>query len=102
MNFYEQFLKRKGDFHSVIKKKMLDDLKGVSPHDVVWFYEDGYFYTPIKNNTILLILKSDFEPYVFSTLAVLPEVGHPLEYDVSSMDDVASVINELFEQKVED
>jgi len=102
MNFYQEFLKRKGDFHSEIKKQILNDLKQRSPHDVVWFYEDGYFYAPIKNNSVLLILKSDFEPYVFSTLAVLPEVGHPLEYDVGGMDDVANIIKEQFEEQVED
>lgn len=102
MNFYQEFLKRKGEFHSVVKKQMLDDLKGISPHDVLWFYEDGYFYAPIKDNSVLLMLKSDFEPYVFSTLAVLPEVGHPLEYDVGGMDDVASIIKEQFEKQVED
>ena len=102
MNFYQEFLKRKGDFHSEIKKQILNDLKQRSPHDVVWFYEDGYFYAPIKNNSVLLMLKSDFEPYVFSTLAVLPEVGHPLEYDVGGMDDVANIIKEQFEEQVED
>lgn len=102
MNFYEEFLKRKGDFHSTIKRQVLDELKEKCPFDVYWFYEDGYFYSPLKNNTMLCILKSDFEPYVFSTLAVLPEVGHPLEYDVGNTDDVASIIKDLLEEQVED
>ena len=47
------------------------------------------------------MLKSDFEPYLFNAVAVLPAVGHPLEYEVQSAADAAGIVNDLAEQDTE-
>ena len=103
MNFRELFETRKADFHSTVKQQILDELNELSGRNTRfgWPYEDGYFYCNVKDKDILVVLKSDFEPYLFNSLAVLPAVGHPLEYEVGGASDAASSVNDLAEEEAE-
>ena len=76
----ECFLQRRKDFHEYDKEQTLGELNkaGVSQ----WFYEDGYFYTHIKDT--LLLLKSEFENYVFNTLVILSDEESAIEMEIYS------------------
>ena len=103
MNFRETFEQRKLDFHNKVKQEIQDELNELSGKNTRWgwAYEDGYFYSQVKDKDVLVVLKSDFEPYVFNAVAVLPAVGHPLEYEVQSAADAAGIVNDLAEQDTE-
>ena len=49
----------------------------------------------VKEPKCMVILQPEFEPYVFQTLAVLPEQGWPTETSVYGLDDVATLIDSL-------
>jgi hypothetical protein len=102
-NFRELFDTRKLDFHRKVKKEMLDQLNELSGNltRFGWQYEDGYFYCNAKEKDVLFILKSDFEPYLFDSLAVLPAVGHPMEYEMSGVQQVVESLQDLIDQEVE-
>jgi hypothetical protein len=104
MNFRETFENRKKEFHQKVKQEILDELNEVSGKNTRWgwAYEDGYFSCQVKDQDTLVILKSDFEPYIFNSLAVLPAVGHPLEYQVQSAKEAGDSVNDLVNQEIED
>jgi len=93
MNCKDTFLQRREDFHLHIKDEMLAELNAGCKEFADWAYQDGYFYSHIKEK--LLILKSDFECYVFETLAVLSEEGPPIEVWVASTDIVIKAALEI-------
>jgi len=103
MNFRETFELRRKDFHEKVKQEIQDELNSLSGKNTRWgwSYEDGYFYSQVKDKDVLVVLKSDFEPYLFNAVAVLPAVGHPLEYEVQSAADAAGIVNDLAEQDTE-
>ena len=103
MNFREAFEQRKLDLHNKVKQEIQDELNTLSGKNTRqgWSYEDGYFYCQVKDKDILVLLKSDFEPYLFNAVAVLPGVGHPLEYEVQTGREAAELLNDLAEQDTE-
>ena len=98
LNSLQEFLERQKDFHTNVKHKMLRDLNEKAGKYGQWKYDDGFFYLLSENPRIMLILQSDFEPYVFQTLAVLPENGWPTETAVYGYDDIAELVDSLIEE----
>ena len=103
MNFRELFELRKAEFHNTTKQLILDELNQLSGNNTRfgWQYEDGYYFCNTKNKDVLVVLKSDFEPYLFDSLAVLPAVGHPLEYGVDAVSEAADLVNSISEEETE-
>lgn len=98
LNTLQEFLERQKDFHTNVKHKMLRDLNEKCNKYGTWKYDDGFFYMMVENPKAMVILQPEFEPYVFQTLAVLPENGWPTETSVYSFDDVAVLIDDLIEE----
>ena len=98
LNTLQEFLERQKDFHTNVKHKMLRDLNEKSGQHGQWKYDDGFFYMIAENPKIMLILQSDFEPYVFQTLAALPENGWPTETAVYGYDDIATLVDDLINE----
>jgi hypothetical protein len=96
-NNKEIFLQRRKDFHEYAKEQILEELnKAGSFH---WTYEDGYFYSYLNDS--LLLLKSEFENYVFNSLFVLADEGHAIEMEVySPKDAVETALGLLGEEEV--
>lgn len=95
----ERFLQRRKDFHEYDKEQIMGELNkaGVSQ----WLYEDGYFYTHIKGT--LLLLKSEFENYVFRTLVILSDEGPAIEMEVySPRDAVETALDIIGKEEVYD
>ena len=95
LNTLQEFLERQKDFHTNVKHKMLRDLNEKSGKHGQWKYDDGFFYMLVKEPKCMVILQPEFEPYVFQTLAVLPEQGWPTETAVYGYDDVATLVDSL-------
>lgn len=95
----EHFLQRRKDFHEYNKEQVLGELnKAGASH---WFYEDGYFYTHIKDN--LLLLKSEFENYVFNTLVILSDNEPAIEMEIySPRDAIETALDIIGEEEVYD
>lgn len=98
LNTLQEFLNRQKDFHTNVKHKMLRDLNEKAGKHGTWKYDDGFFYMMAENPKVMLILQPEFEPYVFQTLAALPEKGWPTETSVYSFDDVAMLVEDLIEE----
>jgi hypothetical protein len=98
LNTLQEFLERQKDFHTNVKHKMLRDLNEKSGKYGTWKYDDGFFYVVTENPKVMLILKGDFEPYVFDTLAALPEQGWPTETTIYGYDDISQLVDNLIEE----
>ena len=100
INFKKEFINRKQEFHSKVKDQIITDLNvsccEIEGWDSFWSYADGCFIADSLKFGAIFLLRGDFEPYVFDTLAVLPEVGYPAEYSVSGVDDVPTIIESQF------
>lgn len=98
LNTLQEFLERQKDFHTNVKHKMLRDLNEKAGKHGTWKYDDGFFYLMAKEPKLMVILQPEFEPYVFQTLAVLPENGWPVEMAVYSHDDIGTLIEDLIDE----
>ena len=98
LNTLQEFLERQKDFHTNVKHKMLRDLNEKAGKHGAWKYDDGFFYMTAENPKVMLILKGDFEPYVFDTLAALPEQGWPTETTIYGYDDLADLVESLIDE----
>ena len=98
LNTLQEFLERQKDFHTNVKHTMLRDLNEKAGKHGQWKYDDGFFYLMVNKPKCMVILQPDFEPYVFQTLAILPEQGWPTETAVYGNDDIAQLVDDLIEE----
>jgi len=93
----ESFYNRRNQFRNEVRETMLEALNaGISNLTKSrWIYEDGYFLLELTEKDTVLILRSEFAPYVYDVVSILR--GKTLE-ELSAMgaDEISSVIEDMF------
>lgn len=102
LNTLQEFLERQKDFHTNVKHIMLRDLNEKAGKHGTWKYDDGFFYLTVNEPRCMVIIKTEFEPYVFDTMAVLPEKGWPTESTIYRTEDIHILMEDLINETIDE